>query len=140
MKSRNINRIGYHLFRRPVYSLLRQVSTVSMPTPSDEMVDIVIPVIPKDLKILPFCIEGIKHNVANKIKDIYIVGPEDKRIEEFVKIQNLSFVKEDDVLGFGVKDVKYITNDGIDRSGWLFQQFLKLSGNIGTCENYITVD
>jgi len=140
MKTRNIDRIGYHLFRCPVYSLLRQVSSVSMPTPSDEMVDIVIPVIPKDLNILPFCLEGIKKNVSNKIKDIYIVGPEDNRIIEFVKIHNLSFVSENDVLGFGVKDVKYITNDGVNRSGWLFQQFLKLSGNIGTCENFITVD
>lgn len=140
MKSRNIDRIGYHLLRRPVYSLLRQVSSVNMPTPSDEMVDIVIPVIPKDLNILPFCLEGIRNNIANRIKDIYIVGPEDKRITEFVKIHNLKFVKEDDVLGFGVKDVQYVTNDGINRSGWLFQQFLKLSGNIGTCENYVTVD
>lgn len=140
MKTRNIDRIGFHLFRRPVYSLLRQVSSVSMPTPSDEMVDIVIPVIPKDLNILPFCLEGIKNNIANRIKDIYIVGPEDERIVEFVKKHKLSFVNENDVLGFGVKDVKYITNDGVNRSGWLFQQFLKLSGNIGTCENFITVD
>ena len=28
----------------------------------------------------------------------------------------------------------------MNRSGWLFQQFLKLSGKIGTCDNYICID
>ena len=140
MTSRTINRIGYHLFRRPVYGIMSLFSTIQMPDPSEDEIDVVIPVIAKDLQTLPYCLEGIKRNVAHRVKNIYLVGPTDERILEFSKEHGLKYVNELDVLGFGPKDINYITTDGRDRSGWLFQQFLKLSGNIGECENFITID
>lgn len=111
-----------------------------MPDASDTPLDVIIPVISKDLDILPYCLEGIKINVANSIKNIYLVGPNEKSIKEFADKYNLIFVEENSVLGFGPKDLNYVTKNGTNRSGWLFQQLLKLSGNIGDCENFITID
>lgn len=135
-----IDRLGRRLFRYPVYNFLKLFSTINMPEASDEPIDVIIPVIAKDLLVLPFCIEGIRKNVLNKINAIYIVGPLDDRIISFAKKNNLIYVEENDVLGFGVKDINYITSKGEDRSGWLFQQFIKMSGNIGKCQNFVTID
>ena len=44
--------------------------------PSNEPIDVVIPIIAKDLKILPLCLEGVKNCVRHTIKQIYIVAPE----------------------------------------------------------------
>lgn len=57
-----------------------------------------------------------------------------------MKEHHLIFVDENEVLPITKKDINYICKDGRDRSGWLFQQLLKLAGNIGTCENFITID
>lgn len=138
--SRNLDRLGYYLYRLPLYNILRWFSSTEMPVASGKEIDVIIPVIPKDLLTLPYCLDGLKSNVVNKIKDIYLVGPQDERLLKFTKDNNLVFVDENNVLGFGSKNIKYTTADGRNRSGWLFQQFLKLSGNIGTCENFVTID
>lgn len=137
---RNINRLGYYLFRTPIYKIFSLFETLNMPRPSDEFIDVVIPIIPKDLDTLPYCLMGLRKNVLNRIKDIYIVGPDDIRIKEFAKDNHLVYINEMDIFGFGPDDICYITNSGINRSGWLFQQFIKLSGRVGTCDNYITID
>lgn len=111
-----------------------------LPKPSSEPIDVVIPVIEKDLRILPLCLEGIKKCVLNTIKDIYIVAPHCDNIIQFCKENNLLYVDEVSVLGCSPKDLNLITTDGNNRSGWLFQQFIKLSGNIGTCRYYLTMD
>lgn len=140
MTSRTINRIGYHLFRRPLYAIMSCFSTTHMPPASDDEIDIVIPAIAKDLQTLPYCLEGIKRNIPHRVKGIYLVGPADERLINFSKEYGLIFINELEVLGFGPKDIDYVTTDGRDRSGWLFQQFIKLSGNIGECQNFLTID
>lgn len=115
-------------------------STTQMPLASNDEIDVIIPVIPKDLDTLPHCIEGVRKNVSHKIKGIYLVGPNDERLTKYAVDNELHFVNEEGVLGFGPKDIDYTTKDGRNRSGWLFQQFLKLSGKIGECQNFITID
>ncbi|MCL2027005.1 MAG: DUF6492 family protein [Bacteroidales bacterium] len=112
---------------------------------SNQEIDVTIPVIKKDLNILPLCIEGIRNCVAHPIKNIYIVAPPLEEIISFCESHHLIFVDENTVLGFSPKDIdlKIMTDDGTfsDRSGWLFQQLIKLSGNkFGTCENYLCID
>lgn len=116
---------------------------VFMPQPSNDEVDIIIPVVPKDLEILPLCLEGIKHCVKNKIKGIYLVSPKDQRIIDFCKRSGLIFIDESSVLGISPNDINLLVNTPtgvINRSGWLFQQLLKLSANIGTCEHFLCID
>ena len=108
-----------------------------------DAIDVVIPIIAKDLRILPLCLEGVRHCVAHPIKQIYIVAPAQPEIIDFCAEYHLQFVDETTVFGFGPKDLKLQieTPDGIlDRSGWLFQQFVKLSGKIGTCQHYLCID
>ena len=45
--------------------------------------DVVIPIIAKDLRILPLCLEGVRRCVAHPIKQIYIVAPSQPEIIEF---------------------------------------------------------
>jgi len=114
-----------------------------MPRPSNDEIDVVIPVIDKDLAILPLCLLGIKTKVSNIIKDIYIVAPPKEPIINYCKDNNLLFIDETTVLGFGPRDVNLFVNNetgSYNRSGWLFQQLIKLSGKIGTCDHYLCID
>lgn len=112
--------------------------------PSPVPIDIVIPIVRKDLDILPLCLEGVRRQVRHPIADIYIIAPEEKAITDFCRSEQVTFVEESTILGFGPREIGLIARrkDGstVDRSGWLFQQLLKLSGNIGTCSHYLTVD
>lgn len=129
-------------FRRHLISLFE---LFPLPTikPSEEYIDVVIPIIPKDLKILPLCIEGVRKCVTNNIKDIYIVSPRDANVLDLCANLNLKYIDEKEVLGLSPKDINLkvqVNGELKDRSGWLFQQILKLSGKIGICENYLCID
>ncbi|MBO4598213.1 MAG: hypothetical protein J5676_10130 [Bacteroidaceae bacterium] len=129
-------------FRRHLISLFE---LLPLPTvkPSEKYIDVVIPIIPKDLRILPLCIEGVRKCVTNNIKDIYIVSPHDVNVLDLCANLNLKFIDEKEVLGFSPKEINLkvqLNGELKDRSGWLFQQILKLSGKVGTCENYLCID
>lgn len=108
--------------------------------PSDEEIDVVIPIISKDLAVLPLCIEGVRRCVLHNIKDIYIVAPDVQEIRTFCNDKNLKFVDERSVFGYSPMELGLITTCGDNRSGWLFQQFVKLSGTIGTCRYFLCID
>lgn len=108
--------------------------------PSDEPIDVIIPVVEKDLRILPLCLEAMKRFVTNRIQAIYLVAPDSEVIKEFCQKYGLIFVDEHSVLGYGVEDIHYLLSDGRNRSGWLFQQLLKLSNRIGTCSYFLVID
>lgn len=111
---------------------------------SAEAIDVVIPIVGKDLRILPLCLEGVYHCVAHPIQQIYIVAPAQDEIVCFCEEHGLQFVDEREVFGFGPKELNLqIQNaDGSqsNRSGWLFQQLIKLSGRVGTCQHYLCID
>ena len=103
-------------------------------------IDVVIPITKKDLAVLPLCLEGVRTKVSNRIKDIYIVAAPSEEIKNVCDAYRCKFVDENTVLGFKPSDLNLIIAGGLDRSGWLFQQFIKLSGALGTCENYLCID
>jgi len=113
-------------------------------TPSRESIDVVIPVIAKDLQILPLCLEGVRHCVPHPIQNIYLVAPADDHIVSFCQQHGLQFVDETSLFGFAPKDLDIQVHDSRgnvrDRSGWLFQQLVKLSGRVGTCRHYLCID
>lgn len=101
--------------------------------------DVVIPTISKDFKTLKLVLESLV-NIQHKIDNIYIVSPENSEIKLFCNENKLHFINERDVLGFGFERIDYNFN-GQDRRGWLFQQLLKLSGDVITSnENYLCID
>jgi hypothetical protein len=102
-------------------------------------IDIVIPTISKDFNTLLLLVESLMY-LEHKVNNIYIVSPNDKKIVDFCKENNIIFVNEVDVLGFGKDYIKYNAN-GLDRRGWLFQQLLKLSGeHFTSLEDYLVID
>lgn len=112
--------------------------------PSSAPIDIVIPIIKKDLEILPLCLEGVRENVNQNIKNIYIVSPDDNEIRNFCLKERLIHVNETTIFQLSPKELNLFIkrSDGttVDRSGWIFQQLVKLSGNIGTCDYYLCID
>ena len=111
---------------------------------AQESIDVVVPIIAKDLHILPLCLEGVRRQVQHPIRQIYIVAPSLPEIIQFCERHRLQFVDETAVLGFGPQDLnlQVYQADGTtrDRSGWLFQQLIKLSGKVGTCRYYLCID
>ncbi len=109
-----------------------------------DAIDVVIPVIQKDLLILPLCLEGIKACVQHPVENTYIVAPNQPEIIDFCKKNALIFVEESSVLGLAPSDlnlqITFPNGDTANRSGWLFQQLIKLSGKVGTKENYLCID
>jgi hypothetical protein len=130
-----LRKIRYRLFSWRKFPSLK---------PSSEPIDVVIPIIAKDLHILPLCLEGVRQCVAHPIKEIYIVAPAQQQIIQFCQDHQLKFVDENSIFGFSPKEleIQYVDAEGKvrDRSGWLFQQLVKLSGRVGTCQHYLCID
>lgn len=112
--------------------------------PASESIDVLIPIIAKDLHILPLCLEGVRRCVCHPIQDIYIVAPAEAPILQFCKENGLRYVDETSVFGFSPQDldIQCVDDSGhvSNRSGWLFQQLVKLSGRVGTCRYYLCID
>lgn len=103
-------------------------------------IDVIVPVTHKDMGILPYCIKSIQKHVQHPINKIFIISARTEDITTFCNMNGCEFVDEDTVLPISKKDIKYKVGTK-DRSGWLFQQLLKLSGDtISRLDNYLIVD
>lgn len=109
-------------------------------SPSKTRIDVIIPVANKDMKILPYCINSIQKHVKHPINKIFIISSKTDDIRTLCDINGCTFIDENIVLPIRKKDIRY--NVGLkDRSGWLFQQMLKLSGDtISKLDNYLIAD
>lgn len=106
----------------------------------DLPVDVVIPVIEQDLATLPMVIEGARRNIAHQVGNIFIVGPENAKIRDKCEEHACIFVNEDTILPIKKRDISLRPN-GVDRSGWIFQQLLKLSADsLSSCEHILILD
>lgn len=105
---------------------------------SNTKIDIVIPAIEKDLKTLPYVIDGIRKYVMHPIGKIMIVAPKSAKIMKLCSQKNCTFINENSVLPIRKKNIKYQTKN-CDRSGWLFQQLLKLGGDKISSEKFFLV-
>jgi hypothetical protein len=101
-------------------------------------IDVVIPVIERDLPILSLVICSLRKFSLNPIDKIYILSPSSDLIKIFCE-NNSCFYKDETELNLPIKQsLKYIAN-GNDRSGWLFQQLIKLSANNISDKEYVLV-
>jgi hypothetical protein len=122
------------------YREVKGSTTVGADIWSDVPLDIVFVAADQDLDLLPLAVEGVRRNLRHPIKDIAIVGPADSRVKQHARQISCRYVCEHDVLPIRKRDIKY-TVKGVDRSGWLLQQFLKLGADaiVGT-DRYLVVD
>ena len=109
------------------------------PVASDIALDIVIPVIDKDADTLPAVIDSARECIKHPITAIYLVCPKDsERIRAIAKDKACVVVDEATLLPIGKKDIHYRVG-GTDRSGWLYQQFLKWCGEKFTTEDHYLI-
>lgn len=103
------------------------------------ILDVVIPTTGKDLDVLESCIDSIRKYLKHPIGNVYIVAPKKDAIKCIVNKKRCIFIDETTVLkDISKKDIQYYIN-GEDRTGWLFQQLLKLSVDTFTKHEYILV-
>jgi hypothetical protein len=106
-----------------------------MPLPK---IDVLIPAIEKDLGTLPFVIDSVRKQVKHPIGRFLIVSPNSKRIKQLCLRKNCTFINENTVLPITKKNIHY-SSARWDRSGWLFQQLLKLNGDSLCSQDYYLV-
>ncbi len=130
----------YAYFNLRVRKLLRVHFRITA-SASTETVDVVIPTIGKDFELFDTYIAYLKKNLRAPIGNIYVVSSaSETALIEYCAKHNLQFIDERSVLGYGKEKITYIAN-GINRSGWLFQQLLKLSGDVFVqSKKYVIVD
>ena len=108
-----------------------------MPLPT---IDILIPAIEKDLGTLPFVIDSVRKQVRHPIGKFMIVSPSSKKIRQLCAKKGCTFINEQTVLPITKKNINY-RSARWDRSGWLFQQLLKLGGStLGKQAYYLVID
>ncbi|MBB6671371.1 DUF6492 family protein [Cohnella nanjingensis] len=99
-----------------------------------------IPAIEKDLGTLPHVIDAVRLHVRHPIGRIYVVSPESERIRKLCKRKGCTFVNERKVLPITKNDIHY-SSKRWERSGWLYQQLLKLGGtSVVSRKHYLVVD
>ncbi|MFC5530241.1 DUF6492 family protein [Cohnella yongneupensis] len=91
-------------------------------------IDVVIPAIDKDLGTLPHAIDSVRKHVAHPIGRIYVVAPGSEAIKALCKRKGCTFVHERTVLPLSKKQIVYRSKRW-ERSGWLYQQLLKLASS-----------
>jgi glycosyltransferase involved in cell wall biosynthesis len=107
---------------------------------SKTKIDILIPAIEKDLETLPYVIDAVRKQVKHPIGQIIIVAPKRSRIMELCRRKQCKFVDENSVLPITKKNIHYHSAKW-ERSGWLFQQLLKMSGDtLCTSEYFLVID
>ncbi|AKB45107.1 DUF6492 family protein [Methanosarcina vacuolata] len=103
-------------------------------------IDILIPATEKDLATLPCTIKSVRLYIKHPITTIYVIAPDSEKIKSVCSKEKCRYLNEDAILPITKKDIDYKVKD-IDRSGWLFQQLLKLSGDkICTQEYFLVID
>lgn len=102
--------------------------------------DVLNPAVPKDLGTLPHAIDAVRKHVRHPIRNIYVVAPDHPKIRALCHRKHVRFVNERSVLPFGNNRFRYRSRTW-ERSGWLYQQLLKLNGDtVGTADHVLVVD
>lgn len=139
IKSRGLNLIFIiSLFKTKLDKFRKVNFDISSDNVSE--IDIVIPTITKDFDTLRTVTTQLKKNLQNKIKNIYIVSINKDEVINFCKENGFIFVNENDVLNYSKQKIDYKVSE-IDRSGWLFQQLIKLNADsFVECDDYLVID
>lgn len=126
-------------FRLIFKNYLRLTTSCKSDFCSPIQIDILIPAVEKDLLTLPFVIQSAKKNLKNPIGEIFIVGKKGL-IENLCIDEGCTFLDENAILPIKKSDIIYQGHEWA-RSGWLFQQFIKLSADeIVKNENVLILD
>jgi len=101
-------------------------------------IDVVIPLIKKDIQTILMAVEGVRKNLMHEIDNIYVVSKNDNSIKGICSENGLLHINENSLPIIQKGDIKYVSS-GINRSGWLFQQLIKLSSDYISKKKYVLV-
>lgn len=105
--------------------------------PYEKNIDVVCPVVEKDIPKLALCLQTWRKYVYPHIDEIFIVSPYSKNIVDFANNNNLVYINENEYLGC---DDDLLLPIREDRRGWIKQQLIKLNGNLGKNDNTLVID
>jgi glycosyltransferase involved in cell wall biosynthesis len=109
-------------------------------TPSTWPMDVLIPVIRKDLATLPLAVAGLRKNLRHPLGRIILVSPPDAPIQAFCRHHGCEWRDEHSVLPIRKTDIHYEVR-GLNRSGWVFKQMLQLyADHISDAEHILLLD
>jgi len=109
--------------------------------PSDVKVDVVIVAHEKDVQPLRFVIPAVRRFLLHPIGKVFVVAPDSPQFRQLCQASECEFVDENTVLPITKSYIQYVDRKGRDRSGWLFQQLLKLNADtIAGEERYYVID
>ncbi len=91
----------------------------------EDPIDVVIPVASKDFETLPLAVQSIRRNLSHPIRSISVVARLRPDIIELCNRLMVDCLDEDSILPIRRESIDYVVR-GQDRSGWLYQQLLKL--------------
>ena len=99
-------------------------------------VDVIIVCAEKDTHTLKMCINSVKKNLLHNINDFYVISPLSKKIKKICNAERVKFINEKKILPKKKLKLNYV-HKRVDRSNWLYQQFLSYASviTLGKC-NY----
>jgi hypothetical protein len=111
------------------------------PKKSFLQIDIFIICADKDINNLKNCLKSIKYNIIHPISKIFIIGSNNSNLKKIAKNFNCVHINEHKLLEKSKLKIKYFYR-GTDRSGWLYQQLLKIKAciSLGFSEHKLVVD
>jgi len=109
-------------------------------TSSAEPLEVFLLTAAKDVSVAPYAIEGVRRNLKHPLRRISIIGPDIEQLRLLAKDCDCTFVDENSLLPLKLSDLN-LPIQGINRSGWMFQQLLKLAiHRICETSRYYTID
>jgi Family of unknown function (DUF6492) len=105
---------------------------------SELPLDVLLPVAERDWDVLGVTIEGVRRNLAHPVRTIWVVTAPESQSARVAEQLGCRVVDEDSVLPVVRTDIRYEV-DSVDRSGWLFQQLLKLSADTISAREHVLV-
>ncbi len=103
---------------------------------SDLRLDVVIPLADADREVLPVSVASVRRNLAHPLGTIYAVTRAGSLAAETASELGCTVIDEDSLLPLRRADIDYRVGT-MDRSGWLFQQLIKLSADAIAVEDHI---
>jgi len=100
--------------------------------------DVVYLALEIDLPILSYSVASVRKYLKHPLGTIYVVSPESDTMRAFCRQHRCHWIDETAVLGIGKASIP-ITIGDLDRSGWMLQQFIKLSVDKFTSNRFVYV-
>lgn len=112
---------------RNYYRLLQRPLSFGPSVPdSDVSLDVAYLVAEKDLPVLEKSLQSVRQHLRHPLKTIHVISPRSEPVREFCRRHRCEWVDESHVLGIRPEALS-LSVKGLNRSGWLLQQLIKLS-------------